>query len=88
MEQFINFVVIFMWPVISVAGIGVAAYFGRRFAIAIERQGVNRQALTDLEARIIRLESDLEDSQRDVSRVEARQEFTTKLLGERIQSPQ
>ncbi|MEO9224873.1 MAG: hypothetical protein ABI328_00680 [Gemmatimonadaceae bacterium] len=76
----------FLWPAISVAGIGVGAYYAHRFTQTVERQGENRRAMEAMEDRIKRVEAALDESQRTIERIEAREEFTTRLLSERVRS--
>lgn len=87
MQEFFTYqFVTWVWPILTVAGLGTAAYFTRRFVRAHER-GVDHQIeLTDLRRRMEILEEALDASQRDVIRLETAQEFTNRLLTERVQS--
>lgn len=77
-----------MWPTIVLAGMGTVAYFIRRYLRAMERRGEDRVALTHLSQRVEQLEDALDASQRDIVRLEAAQQFTSRLLTERVQSSQ
>ncbi|MEO7043442.1 MAG: hypothetical protein ABI035_14360 [Gemmatimonadaceae bacterium] len=79
-------VLTFIWPAIAVAAIGVGAYYAHRFTQTVERQGENRRALAAVEDRIKELESALDESRQSIERIEAREEFTTRLLGERVRA--
>ena len=76
----------FLWPVIGIAAIGVGAYYAHRFTQTVERQGENRRALAAIEDRMKELESALDESHRAIERIETREEFTTRLLSERVRS--
>ena len=87
MEEFFTYqFIIWVWPILGAAGLGMAAYFTRRFVRAQEKGVEHQLELTDLRRRIELIEEALEASQRDVLRLETAQEFTNRLLTERVQS--
>ena len=87
MEEFFTYqFIIWVWPILGAVGLGMAAYFTRRFVRAQEKGVEHQLELTDLRRRIELIEEALEASQRDVLRLETAQEFTNRLLTERVQS--
>jgi membrane protein implicated in regulation of membrane protease activity len=68
-----------IWAVI----LGSSIYFARRFVRAFERRSESQAALTALEQRLAELEDAMESVRDDLGRLEAGQEFTTRLLGSR-----
>ena len=60
--------------------LGGSFYFARRFVRAIERRRDNEEALSGIGQRLAALEDSTEGLRADVSRLDAGQEFTTRLL--------
>lgn len=71
---------IFFWSVV----LGGGAYAVRRFLRAYERRVEGGTELAALRDRVAALEESLESIQGSVERLSAGQEFTTKLLGGRV----
>jgi hypothetical protein len=67
------------WGIVLGGGI----YAVRRFLRAYERRAGNEPELAALRARVAALEESLENVQGSLERLDASQEFTTKLLGTR-----
>jgi hypothetical protein len=65
------------------SALGGGFYFARRYVRAAEARGDREAALSELRARVQTLEDALDGTQRDVQRLEAAQEFTTRLLADR-----
>jgi hypothetical protein len=65
--------------------LGGGFYFARRFARAFERRRDNEEALLMLGQRLAALEESMEIVREDVERLDAGQDFTTRLLGSRTQ---
>ena len=63
--------------------LGGGFYFARRYVRAVEARTDKDAALNELRARVQTLEDALDGTQRDVQRLEAAQEFTTRLLADR-----
>jgi membrane protein implicated in regulation of membrane protease activity len=76
---YLTFVGFAIWGVI----LGSSIYFARRFVRAFERRSDNQAALRALEERLAALEDSMESVREDVGRLEAGQEFTTRLLRSR-----
>jgi hypothetical protein len=62
-----------------------AFYFARRHVRALEARAGNDADVLELRARVKVLEEALDDTRRDVDRLETAQEFTTRLLGARVE---
>jgi hypothetical protein len=60
--------------------LGGGFYFVRRYVRAVESRGAKDAELLEMRQRISTLEDSLDATQRDVERLEAAQEFTTRLL--------
>ena len=73
-----------LFPMITLA---TAAYFLRRLVGAMERRAEANAQLADLRARLADIENSNEELVRDVLRLQAAQEFSTRLLGERLGGP-
>ena len=65
------------------SALGGGFYLARRYVRALEARIDKEGALNELRARVQTLEDALDGTQRDVQRLEAAQEFTTRLLGDR-----
>jgi hypothetical protein len=76
-----------VWPALGAVALGTGAYLARRYVRAIERRGANDAEITELRQRLAVLEENADATRRDVDRLEAGQEFTTKLLAERVTAP-
>ena len=85
-EVFTYQFVVWVWPMLGTMGPATAAYFTWRFARAHEKRVEHQLELTDLRRRMELIEEALDASQGDVLRLEAAQEFTNRLLTERVQS--
>ena len=70
---------IVFWSIVLGGGI----YAVRRFLRAYERRSSSEAELAALRARVATLEESLENVQGSLERLDASQEFTTKLLGAR-----
>ncbi|MFI5256883.1 MAG: hypothetical protein ACHQRK_06440 [Gemmatimonadales bacterium] len=66
--------------------LGGGFYFARRFARSSEARSSDGMKLADLRDRIAALEEALDGARRDIDRLDAGQEFTTRLLGARAGS--
>lgn len=75
MTPLIFFAVVF-WSVV----LGTAIYAVRRLLRIMERRGGADAELTALQGRVAALEGALEDVRGSIDRLDASQEFTTKLL--------
>ena len=73
------FVVIAFWVTV----LGGGFYLVRRYIRAVEHRGKDEIDLAELRTRIIALEDALETTRSDVERLEAGQEFTSRLLSAR-----
>jgi len=60
--------------------LGGVFYFARRYVRAVESRVVKDAELLEMRQRIVTLEESLDATQRDVERLQAAQEFTTRLL--------
>ena len=74
------------WPALGAAALGTGAYFARRYVRAVERRGADGAELAELRRRLAELEEAAEGTRRDVERLEAGQDFTSRLLAERTPS--
>lgn len=72
-----------IWPALGVVALVTGIYFARRHVRALERSTTDDAGLAELRQRLLQIEETLETTRRDVDRIEAGQEFTTRLLGER-----
>lgn len=70
---------ILFWSIVLGAGI----YSVRRFLRILEHRGSNETELAALRERVVALEESVEDVRGSVERLDAGQEFTTKLLSGR-----
>ena len=76
------------WPIMAVAALVVAARAATRYARAIEQRAGDRNALVELQERVGQLEEALDDARAQIARLEAAQEFTTRLLTDRAGAAQ
>lgn len=77
------FMSLFFW--LAIIGGGFALAF--RFVRAFERRGSDPRELTELREKVSRLEDSLESVTHQIERVSEAQQFTTRLLTERNESP-
>ena len=77
-QPFVIFVILF-WSIVVGAGI----YAVRRFLRILEHRAGNEAELAALRERVVILEDSVEDVRGLVERIDASQEFTTKLLSGR-----
>ena len=88
MEEFFTYqFIVWVWPILGTVGLATATYFARRFVRTREKAIENQLELADLRRRMMSIEEMLDVSQRDIMRLEAEQNFTNRLLAERVQSP-
>jgi len=66
--------------------LGGGFYFARRYVRAAERRASQEETLAELRARVATLEELVDGMRSEVERLEAGQEFTTRLLAERSRS--
>jgi cell division protein FtsB len=79
-----------MFPLVLVAAVafwgavlGGGFYLARRYVRAVERRAGNESELVELRQRVAHLEDGLDDTRRDVERLESAQEFMNRLLAGR-----
>ena len=85
MEEFLTYqLIVWIWPILGTMGLGLLAYFARRFVRAHEATFLPPSDVKELLQRIESLEEALEASQADIARVSAAQDFTTRLLADRV----
>jgi cell division protein FtsB len=82
-----------MFPLVLVAAVafwgsalGGGFYLARRYVRAVERRAGNESELAELRQRVAHLEDALDDTGRDVERLENAQEFMNRLLAGRPSS--
>jgi hypothetical protein len=82
-----------MFPLVLAAAVafwgsvlGGGFYLARRYVRAVERRTSDESELAELRQRVARLEETLDDTVRDVERLDSAQEFTNRLLAGRPSS--
>jgi cell division protein FtsB len=83
MEEVFNTFVGYLRPILPLLTLGTATYFVRRFIRAFERRTEVNADVAALRERLVQLEETSEATERDVMRLQAAQEFATRLLAER-----
>jgi len=74
------------WPVMAVATLVLATRAATRYARAVEGRAEDRNTRADLQERVTQLEEALDDARAHIARLEAAQEFTTRLLTDRAEA--
>ena len=70
----------YFWPVFAIGAFATTAHLVRRYVRAAEhRIDVNRET-AELRERVTQLEETLDQLQNEIAKIQAGQEFTTKLL--------
>ena len=89
MEAPPNFQLAFVltWPLFLLAGLGGAAYLGLRAVRALERRGRAAPEVEALRERLELLEQQLEAQGEELRRVTEGQQFTERLLRDRVGTP-
>jgi hypothetical protein len=83
-EMYVIFLQSYLNPLFPLIVLGTGAYFIRRIARAMERRAEANAELALLRERVTQLEESNELMTRDVLRLQAAQEFATRLLGDRV----
>ena len=73
-----------VWPTLAGGALASGAYFARRYLMVLEQRAAGAAELADLHRRLGEVEADAEATRQAVERLEAAQEFTTKLLAARV----
>lgn len=85
MPPFMPFALLSMLVWIAIIGGGFA--LAMRFVRAFERRGADQRELTELREKVARLEDSIESVTHQIERVSEAQQFTTRLLTERNDTP-
>jgi hypothetical protein len=72
---------------VMIAVVGGGFGLALRFVRAFERRSIDQREVAELRAKVGTLEDNLESMTHQVSRIAEAQQFTTRLLGERSESP-
>lgn len=84
-EEFFTYqFIVWVWPIIGAVGLGTFAYFARRYVRAHEKMHGPQSEIVELRQRIESLEEAIEASQADVARLATAQDFTARLLTDRL----
>ena len=86
-DYWMLFLQVYFWPLLALGALATGGSLARRYIKAIERRAQERVEQAHLVTRVEQLEEALEEARDSLSRLEAGQEFTTRLLGERVGPP-
>lgn len=75
---------LYFWPAFALGSAVTVAWLARRYITAMEQRAESKVEHAQLLARVVELETALDDAQTAVTRLEAAQDFTTRLLPERV----
>lgn len=87
MSEILPFVLVLVWPLFLLSGLGGAGYLGLRAVRALERRTRAAPELEALRERIELLEQQLESQSEELRRVTEGQQFTERLLSDRHGTP-
>lgn len=87
MSDILPFALILIWPLFLLVGLGFAGYLALRAVRALERRGRAAPELEALRERIELLEQQLESQGEELRRVTEGQQFTERLLSDRVGTP-
>jgi hypothetical protein len=77
----------YLRPLLPFLILGTTAYFARRVVRAVERSTETQRQLVDLRAQVAQLAEGLENTERDVMRLQAANDFAVQLLHGRVGEP-
>jgi hypothetical protein len=83
MEQAFNIFITYLGLLFPLLALGTTAYFVRRFLRAYERRTEVNAELGTLRDRVAQLEDATDTAEREIMRLQAAQDFATRLLADR-----
>jgi hypothetical protein len=83
-DYWMMFIHVYFWPVLALGTAVAGGRLARRYIKAVEGRAEAKVEQAQLTARVAELEGALEEAHDAVTRLEAAQEFTTRLLSERV----